>query len=191
MWASSKIYNMHIFKLLGALCLGIIVFSSCTKTSTRIYYTKYPSPELEHFSFKPGTYWIYRDSVTGQQDSITVTSVITDTLIMNDLKQYAEQRTMQLQHYTSTYTTNGQFFVGYNYISFNDGNSSQIESSPQSATIVDATILGVHYTGLKQLGYSYAQMLLKDDIGVVQYMSYNYSTSNYMVQQLVRYNIIK
>ncbi len=182
---------MRITSLVIACTLLAICFTSCTKTSSRIYYTKYPSPEIEYFSFQPGSYWIYQDSVTGQQDSIAVSSIHSDTIILNDLRQYAEQRTMQLLHYANSYTTNGQFFVGYNYISFNDGYSSQIESTPQSATIEDATILGIHYTGLKRLGYSYAQMLLKDDVGVVQYTSYNYSTGNYMVKQLLRYNVVK
>lgn len=182
---------MRIINVVILLCLGLFVISSCTKTSTRIYYTRYNNPELEHYSFQPGTYWIFRDSLTGKEDSIVVTSIHADTVILNEQRQYAEERTMQIQHYSSTYSGTGQFFIGYNYISFNDGSSAQIESSPQSATTVNATILGVTYTGLKQIGYSYANMLLKDDIGIVQYTAYNYSTSNYMVQQLVRYNVIK
>jgi hypothetical protein len=186
-----KINVMRITSLFIACILLALYLTSCTKTSTRIYYTKYNNPELDHFSFQPGTYWIFRDSLTGKEDSIVVTSTSSDTIILNEQRQYAEQRTMQLQHYSDAYTATGQFFIAYNYISFYDGSSSQIESSPQSATIVDATILGVPYTGLKRIGYSYAQMLLKDDIGIVQYTTYNYSTSNYMVQQLVRYNIVK
>ena len=183
---------MRISALIMTALLVVIYLTSCTKTPTRVYFTRYNNPAIDQYTFQPGTYWIYRDSLSGVEDSIVVTSQYSDTIVMNQQRQFAEQSHMSLTHYTNNYTYSGSFFVGYDYISFYDGYSSQIESSLATTTTTDATIMGVYYTGLKKVGYSYAQMWLKEGIGPLQYTTYNYSGSgNYAVKQLVRYHIVQ
>ena len=53
------------------LLLTLVVLSSCKK---KINYHYVNGQLLSAFNFKPGTYWIYIDSVTGREDSFVVTN---------------------------------------------------------------------------------------------------------------------
>ncbi len=51
--------------------LTLMVLSSCKK---KVNYHYVNGQLLSAFNFKPGTYWIYIDSVTGREDSFVVTN---------------------------------------------------------------------------------------------------------------------
>lgn len=59
------------------------VISTLLYSCKKQYNTAYIDPELKkHFNFKAGTYWIYRDSLTGSMDTFTVygnTTTITES----------------------------------------------------------------------------------------------------------------
>lgn len=69
----------------------IVVFSQCNKNDggpAPVTPKKFDETELsKNFYFKPGSYWIYKDSLTGRLDSIYVTA--NDTGQWDDNFQYA------------------------------------------------------------------------------------------------------
>ena len=62
----------------------IIIFSclsllSCIKEKKKVY-VPVDADLQAHYNFKPGSYWIYRDSATGIEDSFLVTQYRVDTV---------------------------------------------------------------------------------------------------------------
>lgn len=73
-------------KYLSLIALATLpVFSQCRKSdpyvapvNSNYSDTTFPDTDLtNHFNFKPGTYWIYRDSLSGRIDSFYVSSNVT------------------------------------------------------------------------------------------------------------------
>ena len=84
-------------RIISALLLITIAYigaGGCTKkggnpsqpyTAPKTYYAD--SAFASHFTYKPGTYWIYRDSLTGRTDSFYV-SVLDSSYNINDTGVY-------------------------------------------------------------------------------------------------------
>jgi len=59
-------------KILGTALL-LVILASCNKKGSQ-QNIPIDAAVLTNFNYKPGTYWIYRDSISGQVDSFYVTS---------------------------------------------------------------------------------------------------------------------
>jgi hypothetical protein len=72
------------------IAVFLFAASSCSKKNL----TMPISPDIdEYFSFKKGTYWIYRDSLTGQTDSLAVTDNYTQS-VQEASGSYTDQTTI-------------------------------------------------------------------------------------------------
>jgi len=82
------IHKYHI--AIGFIFLSFI--PSCKRNNSPSVQQIDPTVE-KYFSYKPGTYWIYYDSVSGETDSFAVTSVETTTLpAINNGISYVSER---------------------------------------------------------------------------------------------------
>ena len=57
--------------LIGISLLGIVLLSTCKKAPAA-HHDPIDSFLVANFNFKPGTYWIYKDSLTSEEDSFFV-----------------------------------------------------------------------------------------------------------------------
>jgi len=98
--------------LLLLLLCGLLLVGACRKPGDG---KTHPDPRLlEHFNFKPGTYWIYYDSVSNTEDSLYVTR--------NDIlsSSYSESVTITINSriiYNGHFSLTGKYFqLNYIYI---------------------------------------------------------------------------
>ena len=125
------------------ICSFFTLFYNCKKETPKPYVPPVPyiyqiAPELlAHYSYKPGTYWIYHDSISGRTDSIYV--------YKNEMNLYYIQ-----------YRSNNQFYLNDIYM-----REVNIDSPPLNDTINWAIIL----TGSTYDLHSYGGISLFESFG--------------------------
>lgn len=84
-------------KFLSKLFVLIILLSSCTKIISESHsYSNLLASSKQNYFFKKGTYWIYRDSISGRVDSCYVAYAKLDTFNANGLMvEYLEVKMKQ------------------------------------------------------------------------------------------------
>lgn len=182
---------MKHFTLLIAVLLTALYWSSCTKKK-QVPYTLYDNPVLTNLNFQPGSYWILRDSATGQEDSLVVYQRRTDTILLNDIRQYAQQLTLYMHNYEDTAVLPASLYIDNNYINLYDGIVTHVLVEVRSQTIIDTSILGTPYHAVRKFTDGYRQYLFKDGVGPIQYSTYLYNTGYTIrsLRQLIRYHVI-
>jgi hypothetical protein len=85
--------------------LGIILFANCTKSTAPITHDAIDSFLVKNFNYKLGTYWVYKDSLSGQYDSFAVvdnrfvSSKVSNSSFLDNIKidinQYDHYRSKQ------------------------------------------------------------------------------------------------
>ncbi len=68
----------YILTLLPFILIGATFVSSCIKRKNNVI--AITPALLERFSYKPGSYWIMRDSITGRIDSFYITSSVSNNI---------------------------------------------------------------------------------------------------------------
>jgi len=115
--------------LISISLMSTMLFIKCKKTGA--VHETIDSFLTNHFNYKPGTYWIYIDSITGEQDSFVVndntfsssgptgnSSVLTDGIGMhiyqyNSLKVKTATWNMTLTGREIAMTYNGNIYIDY------------------------------------------------------------------------------
>lgn len=105
----------------------VLVINSCKpgENNPKPGQTNFPVPQevKDYMYFKPGTYWIYQDSISGALDTVKVT----DTLVSSQTKNG-----MYYEHYqTNTYSSYDKYFYYYKVnTSFSDDCINNNENRP-------------------------------------------------------------
>ncbi len=182
---------MKNLTLLIAGLLMALHLSSCSK-KTQVPYTLYNNPVLTNLNFQPGSYWIFRDSATGQEDSLVVYQQRIDTVLLNDIRQYAQQLALYMHNYEDTAVLQASLYIDNNYINLYDGIGTHVLVEVRSQKIIDTSILGTPYSAVRKFTDGYRQYLFKDGVGPIQYSTYLYNTgyTARSLRQLVRYHVI-
>ena len=180
-----KLKTLVLFAL--AVCLSAL---SCIKEK-KIVYVPVDADLQAHYNFKPGSYWIYRDSATAVEDSFVVIEYHLDTIqVQQDKNNY--------YYNIRTHAFIGQFhnnfmidtvkwgmgleaaalYFGYN---LND----VLEIDMRAATFIDTTFHGIQYQNIRKYKNGVFTLYLKDNIGFVRF-NFVYNT-----WELIRYNTVQ
>lgn len=85
-------------KIFFALFSFCFIFLSCKKELGQGPITYIPQEVRTFFNYKPGSYWVYQDSISGNYDSVECQSVINDTFTyIGKYSKYAYEQ-MQLNY---------------------------------------------------------------------------------------------
>lgn len=190
--------HTHLILLVIALCM-----LACNKTRIVV---EQPNPALKaKFGYKPGTWWIYRDSVSGLSDSFAVVGNRSLSYLIHDfqghsgIREYATIRqfhngivndTMQWQSVLDNgFTING--FV-------RDRNNSLVILIPDyqfayNQPITDLFVNGIMYNNVHQHTDTQFPYAHNDDAGLIKFRFHNTvdTAGPVFVWELVRYNIVK
>ena len=125
----------HYLFLISIATLAII--NSCKKECRKpedVPVTKIEQEMYDWIVFKPGSYWIYIDSISGVYDSVYVTNVLLDTSLFINEKKCVEQRNEQIHVFMKSYYQGWEIrLVGQ----YNAGVPNSINQIPGMASIFD------------------------------------------------------
>lgn len=155
--------------LIAISLLGLMQFTNCTKTPVQHY--PIDTFLLNHFNYKLGTYWIYKDSLTGEEDSFFVhdntfssiqeisnSPALTDNIDIdifqyNNAKQYIAKWKMSLCARIIFLAYAGNIDISYNafilipfkagLIGYNDADSGYVISVNNIDTINSVTYYNI------------------------------------------------
>ncbi|PQJ11874.1 hypothetical protein CJD36_008755 [Flavipsychrobacter stenotrophus] len=177
--------------LVVLVCVIVFCITSCHKSYTT--FSPIDPYLLAHYNFQPGTYWIYRDSVTGKEDSIIVYRNERDTFFEKGNSQYGEYIRMSTRIFRDSLIDTGLFHIDANTIRFDDGTERGYMFGYVNTTITaDTTVLGMVYKNIKKYRYSeFHSFCSAEDIGILQYNTCDSALTNKYLKQLIRYRIIK
>jgi hypothetical protein len=149
---------------------------------------------LKHYDFKLGTYWIYKDTISGRVDSFVVTER-KDTTQMS----YIEDKIITYQRigckiaeyhsgllYDTIYWGIGIYANG---LTFSNSISGGGESSLKNAIKTSVTLQGTYYDNVYEFFSGSKLFYVKDDIGFIRFYFVKF-IEPINVWELVRYNII-
>ena len=170
--------------LFTALLLLLIAANSCIKEKKKVF-VPVDTDLKAHYDFKVGSYWIYRDSATGVEDSFVVTERSTDSSQSGDYYlQSIYSRIRQYHNNVILDTPIWAFSLRNTYLFFGY-NQDAIQVNLQSAEITDGIILGVPYQNIRKYKDGIIILDFKDNIGLLRF-NWIYNT-----KELVRYKTLQ
>jgi len=93
---------------------GIMLFANCTKTPSATHIL-IDSFLVKNFNYKPGTYWVYKDSITGEEDSFYVhDNVSTSTSSGNNYNSLEDNININIYQNSSANIKQANWFVNMN-----------------------------------------------------------------------------
>jgi hypothetical protein len=145
---------------------------SCKKQDN----TAYINPELKkHFNFKEGSYWIYRDSLTGSMDTFTVYNNIT-TITERD--PYRSETLIEIQRIELRCSKDPDILSGYfslmnnsaTYIfpHFKYGTGVNYEYFSDPTRLMIHSSNGISFDSVVQITPDSSTFYIKKDIGFVK-----------------------
>lgn len=144
----------------------------------------------KHFNYKQGSYWIYRDTISGRTDSFAVEN--------ND--NYITGMDIFVLDYSFSNTGMDTFSFVYKlfkntfYIAFAKNGSyfqtSSTFSYPLNVTFTSYNINGTNYSNIEQDIYSNDLILINDSVGIVKMVIDQPSVSIFYAWELIRCKII-
>lgn len=181
--AAVKWYAVLVLAIAGCI-------TSCEKGKKVIYDAIAPEL-LNNYNFKPGSYWIYRDSATGIEDSLVATDYHTDTVENgSSLREvhYAPRIWLNITRYnlSNPYDTSiWQESMQESRFQFggSDGGVG-IYTNEIHAQLVSITVSGILYENATFYNDYPNGIYLKGHIGPVQFFNGD------KVKELVRYHIV-
>lgn len=207
-----KQLNLLIFLL---VLYGIVFFVSCSKEKEKgTHLNKLDAGLEQNFLYKTGSYWIYRDSVTGVVDSFVVTasnkSETTDTTCANCDKEIASltikpyrdnvmdsmSMYIQMQKQALTYrcVTYQSIFVG--------GFPGQV-TYPFVTTHPSYSLNGTAYANVREafvnsylqandtVTYFSRPYYVNEEVGLIKFTVPYRADTSFFVWELVRANVIR
>ena len=190
----------------------IIICSSCVKDiSPKVLIekeVKVSSSLKEWALFKAGTYWIYRDSISNNIDSIYVTSVVTSSIkqVVGDTSYIKEHITVNFnaQLYSFIMIAPESYILSnlhYETI-FDEDTSKWSGTIKQNNSVSTLSILPNIYSNLRYVYFAYQfasqspfawvieKNYWKKNIGILKRRTY--STTNLLNSyEVIRYNIVQ
>ena len=189
----------------------LILFAGCGKSNNNSG-TPINATLKKYFSYKPGTYWIYQDSLSGNIDSFVVVSV--DSGLTNysagGNNFYINDEIVTFNNGIYDDTLNCRWTLAINGISYFLGYPPVIPTPPNLINTLSYSFIypfqGYSYTTYSYRGNTYNNIaeffipnnsvvgnpndifLISTDAGIVK-MSINHANTNY-IWQLQRYKII-
>lgn len=219
--------KIHIILL---FLLIVLVFNFCKKkdppfpekhtTSLKPYRTVRASSDIKDLGyFKIGSYWIYRDSVSGVLDSVYVTG--TDTsyyrvsyksdsdIVVESMNVYFSSASFLYKIMSSSYPHDRISSVNYVGEGFTvyDSDTTKLVSYPGSgisknANVSVLNVLGTNYYGSRYIVYQYSfivhsggiywiaeELYWQKNIGIIK--KFPFPSSTRRPKELIRYNVIQ
>lgn len=184
---------MYFKKSIGsAFIVSLVIISFCAscEKGKKVIYDNIAPELLDNYNFKPGSYWIYRDSATGIEDSLIATDYHTDTVENgSSLREvhYAPQIWLDITRYNlSNPLDSSRWYESMQESRFQFGGSDGgvgIYTDRIHAQIVDITVLGIRYGNTKFYDDYPNGIYLKEHIGPVHFFN------GYKAKDLVRYHV--
>jgi hypothetical protein len=187
-------------KYITVTTLLLLAFAACNKKDEAL--APLDAALKSCFSFKPGSYWIYRDSLSGRRDSFFISvcsggklesQTHTDEQLVLHIKRYDTQATDSL--YWTVLLHDGHF-VTWRYCNRVSGTDVHYPfiSSDTVAVIPQFVVNGVCYNSVASFylatgnaSADSSRLFVKDSVGLVK-ISFNAGTLHY-VWELERYHI--
>ena len=169
----------------------LFVLAACRD---RILDTTYANADMvKHFDFKHGSYWIYRDTISGRTDSFAVSSnanFVTDgmQLLVVGVLDYSFSHTgvdtfsLECRLYKSTidiqFARNGGFI-----------RTDATFQYPMNITYKSYNINGANYSNIEEIDYGSDSFFINENIGLIK-MVLNEPNDHIVYNfELVKYNI--
>lgn len=181
--ATVKWYAVLVLAIAGCI-------TSCEKGKKVIYDAIAPEL-LNNYNFKPGSYWIYRDSATGIEDSLIATDYHTDTVENGSSLHevhYAPRIWLNITRYNlgnpNDISVWEEFMKESLFQFYGPEGGMSIYTNKINFQLVNINVLGTVYENVKCYRYLYNTMYLKDHVGPVRF------SNGDKVKELVRYHIV-
>jgi hypothetical protein len=185
---------MYFKKSIGsAFIVSLVIISFCAscEKGKKVIYDSIAPELLDNYNFKPGSYWIYRDSATGIEDSLIATDYHTDTVENgSSLREvhYAPRIWLDITRYNlSNPLDRSRWYESMQESLFQfygpEGGMS-IYTNEINFQLVNINVLGTVYENVKCYRYLYNTMYLKDHVGPVHF------SNGDKAKDLVRYHVV-
>ena len=179
-----KLKTLVLFAL--AVCLSAL---SCIKEK-KIVYVPVDADLQAHYNFKPGSYWIYRDSATAVEDSFVVTEYHVDTIPgqLGNNKTYYNITLGSIirQFHNSILIDTVKWGIGLETIAVYFGdNTTTLQIDMREGAILDTTFQGIFYQKIRKYTNGFYVLYFKYDTGFVRF---NFVHNTW---ELIRYRTIQ
>ncbi len=176
-----------------------IAFTFCAGSCVKKNVIPVNSDEKAHYYYKPGSYWVYIDTVSGRYDSFSVEKTSDYTIEESSIKSYAQivitiiDRTNIANNLEVSLSDNDK--MQFRFTILNSAIIATDFTYPLNSSINRFEIFllyninGINYTNVAQIndGNSY---FINDSAGIIEAILYDQSKSINIVWQLCRYKII-
>ncbi len=162
--------NLRIQFLMGTVLM--LLFQSCKKKDE----TAYINPELKkHFNFQKGSYWIYRDSLTGDIDTLMVSGTATSITerdpgrsIFLIERQRSDLWFRKFQPFLTGYLELTDNSILYVFPSKKYGFGTGIESFSDPTRLQSYTLNGIFFDSVVKIQPDSNVFYVRKDIGLVK-----------------------
>lgn len=172
----------------------ILIFAifSCTRQSKKIYVD---GELVNHFYFKKGSYWIYRDSLTGVKDSVSVQR--TQESFSGDIKSIEQHQSIFIELTEFNDSNRGGIFIGDILLTSNTLALDHLSTTtfgrvssiyPYQPTYATIPINGHIFTNVLDMTDSNYRVFINVSVGIIKMkVKYPYDTIKY-IWELERFN---
>lgn len=185
--------NNLLKKYIPLLITFILLFAiyACKDKSPNI--TPVNADMVKHFNYKQGSYWIYRDTISGRTDSFAVSSnanFITDNMqlfvvgVLDYSFSHTGIDTLSLEYRLYENTIDIQFARNGGFI--------QTTASflyPLNITIDSFNIIGTNYSNVEEVNYSNDFFYLNENIGLIKIILKHPNDNIAYTFELLKYKI--